>query len=95
MIIALVLLLIAITVWIFGSLPWLVFNYFVCIPEPTLACTLPTKFESIAQNIVIVNVLLIVLAGVAIAHLRNLHRRHRRRQELAASRQGTDPASLG
>ncbi|NEQ98410.1 MAG: hypothetical protein F6K30_17105 [Cyanothece sp. SIO2G6] len=87
MIALLVLLLIAIVVWVLGSLPWLVTNYFLCVPEPIIGCARPSDFIDIARTIVVGNVALMVLAGVAIAYLNRLHQRLRRRQQLAAQQQ--------
>ncbi|MEB3231617.1 MAG: hypothetical protein VKJ64_11455 [Leptolyngbyaceae bacterium] len=87
MIFLLVLLLIAIVVWVLGSLPWLITNYFLCVPEPMIGCARPVDFTEIAKTIVVGNVALVVLAGVAIAYLNRLHRRHRRRQQLVAQQQ--------
>lgn len=87
MIFLIVLLLIAIVVWVLGSSPWLIANYFLCVPEPIIGCARPSDYLEIAKTIVIGNVALVVLAGVAIAYLNRLHRRHRRRQRLAAKQQ--------
>ncbi|MGK7888510.1 MAG: hypothetical protein AB4042_04200 [Leptolyngbyaceae cyanobacterium] len=87
MIALLVLLLISIVVWVLGSLPWLVINYLLCVPEPMTGCARPSDFMEVAQMLLIGNVLLVVLAGVAIAYLNRLHQRSRRRQRLATEQQ--------
>jgi len=86
MITALVVLLVAITVAILGSLPWLVVNYFLCVPEPSLGCTRPNDFVMVAQHVLLSNLILLALGGVAIAYLRRLHQRRRRLQRLLAIR---------
>ena len=89
MIVGLVLLLVAIMIWVLGSLPWLILNYLICFPEASIGCADPAGFANTAQYIVLFNVLLVVFAGFTIAHLRRLHSRYRRRQQLtnAVSRQ--------
>lgn len=94
MIFLLVLLLIAIVVWVLGSLPWLVANYFLCVPEPMLGCARPDDYMAIARIIVLGNVGLVIVAGVAIAYLNRLHRRKRRRQELMAAQQEAESVNL-
>ena len=85
MIIGLVLLLIAITIWVVGSIPWLLLNYMMCFPEQSIGCTSPTAFASNAQYVILFDVLFCILGGFTIAHLRKLHHRKQRRQQLAAN----------
>ncbi|MEM9218470.1 MAG: hypothetical protein AAGD25_29535 [Cyanobacteria bacterium P01_F01_bin.150] len=84
MIIGMVLLLVAITIWVVGSIPWLLLNYLICFPEPSIGCASPTAFANKAQYVICFNLLLCIVAGFVIAHLRKLHRRYRRRQQLAS-----------
>lgn len=84
MIIALVLMLVAITIWVVGSIPWLLFNYLICFPEPSIGCANPAEFSNNAQYVILFDVLFCILAGFTIVHLRKLHSRNQRRQNLSA-----------
>lgn len=83
MIIGLVLLLVALTIWVVGSIPWLVLNYMMCFPEQSIGCASPTEFSNNAQYVILFDILFCILGGFAIAQIRKLRRRHLRRQRLA------------
>lgn len=84
MIIGLVLLLIAIAIFVVGSIPWLLLNYLMCFPEQSIGCANPVAFSDTAKYVMLLDVLLCILGGFTIVHLRKLHRRNQRRQQLAS-----------
>ena len=92
MIIGLVLLLIAITIWVVGSIPWLLLNYMMCFPEQSIGCASPTAFSDTAQYVILFDILFCILGGFTIHHLRKLHQRKQRRQRLASN---THPNPMG
>lgn len=78
MIAFLVLLIVVAVLWVFGSLPWLAINYFLCVrPEPSVACAAPDTYSEQAGQILSADLMMIICAGLAIWKLRKLHRQGR------------------
>ncbi|MEB3359337.1 MAG: hypothetical protein VKK04_21605 [Synechococcales bacterium] len=71
----LVIFLVVAVLWVFGTLPWLVMNYFFCFPEPNSACDDPAAYTRYARHILSFDLILVIVSGFAIAQLRRLRRR--------------------
>lgn len=78
MVIFLVVLIALAVLWVFGTLPWLVINFFLCVrPEPSVACAAPDTYSQQAGQILTADLMVIICAGLAIWRLRKLHRQRR------------------
>jgi hypothetical protein len=73
-----VLLLVASILWIFGTLPWLIVNFFLCSPQPaSIACANPSTYTQEALLILTFDALLLAVSIFSILQLRSLARRGR------------------
>ncbi|MGB3492661.1 MAG: hypothetical protein WBA57_08025 [Elainellaceae cyanobacterium] len=77
--IAFLVLLIALAVlWVLGTLPWLVINFFLCVrPEPSVACAATETYSQQAGQILSADLMFIICAGLAIWKLSKLNRQQR------------------
>lgn len=75
MIVALVLFLICSVLWVCGTLPWVIINFFLCRPpDPSVACAYPDIYGYYAQQILATDAIVLICAGFAIAQIRRLQR---------------------
>jgi hypothetical protein len=80
MIAILILFIVGSVVWFFGTLPWLIINFFLCTsPDPSVACAYPDTYGYYARQIIATNVIVIICSGFAIAQIRRLRRAYRAR----------------
>ncbi len=68
---ALVSFLAAVLLWILGTLPWVVLNAFFCSLEASIACPDPATTQTYILQILAVDLILIIMAGFAVAQLRH------------------------
>ncbi|MGF1498037.1 MAG: hypothetical protein ACFB8W_14620 [Elainellaceae cyanobacterium] len=71
----LILFLVLAMLWVFGTLPWVVMNFFFCFPEPNFACDDPATYTRYARQILALDLILLIMSGFAIAQIRRLRRR--------------------
>jgi len=75
MIVVLVLFLVCAVLWVFGTLPWVIINYFLCTsPDPSVACAYPDNYGYYARQILATDAIVVICAGFAIAQIRRLRR---------------------
>ncbi|MEB3210896.1 MAG: hypothetical protein VKL39_06055 [Leptolyngbyaceae bacterium] len=75
MISVLVLFIVGSVLWVFGTLPWLIINFFLCTsPEPSVACAYPDTYGYYARQILATDFIVILCSGFAIAQIRRLRR---------------------
>lgn len=75
MIVVFVSFLVASVLWVFGTLPWLVINFFLCAsPDPSIACAYPETYGYYARQILATDAIVLICCGFAIAQIRRLRR---------------------
>ncbi|MGB3614220.1 MAG: hypothetical protein WBA10_10535 [Elainellaceae cyanobacterium] len=67
---ALVLFLVAAVLWVFGTLPWVVIKPMLCDRGFSAACPDADAIDTVIRQILAFNLIVIILAGFAIARLR-------------------------
>ncbi|MGF1514766.1 MAG: hypothetical protein ACFB5Z_13880 [Elainellaceae cyanobacterium] len=67
---ALIIFLAAVVLWVCGTLPWIVANGFLCNLASSSACPDPTTVQSYIRQMLALDLILIIMAGFAIAQLR-------------------------
>ncbi|MGJ3252205.1 MAG: hypothetical protein ACFE0J_13920 [Elainellaceae cyanobacterium] len=73
-IIPLVVFLVLAVFWVFGTLPWLVINFFLCFPEEGVACSDAEAYARSARLILSVDIIVILLSGFAVFQIKRLRR---------------------
>lgn len=77
MIALLVLFLIGALIWVCGTLPWLIINFFLCVrSEPSVACAYPDTYVQHAGQILAADMVIIICSIFAVMRLRKLRRAH-------------------
>ncbi len=71
----LVLFLMCSVLWVFGTLPWVIINYFLCTsPDSSVACAYPDTYGYYMRQILATDVIVIICSGFAIAQIRRIRR---------------------
>jgi hypothetical protein len=61
-------------VWIFGTLPWLVINYFLCSSENPIACDDPKNYGQQALLVLALDAMLLAIGIFSALQLKSLGR---------------------
>ncbi|MEL6223775.1 MAG: hypothetical protein AAFR31_14165 [Cyanobacteria bacterium J06627_8] len=78
MVAVLIFFLVGAVLWVFGTLPWLIINYFLCAsPDPSVACAYPDTYGYYAKQILATDFIVAICGGFAIAQIRRLRRQAR------------------